>query len=115
MLAVGLYYNFYALGFDGTVSIKIYVAIFFRHLKILCADFIEDGADIPEEGGRRRMHRPPLLDDQPEDVEDLERRIQERYARQHHTEYAEETTDVDQQALLPSVLDPKLWMVKCAV
>lgn len=26
-----------------------------------------------------------------------------------------EPTHVDQQALLPSVRDPKLWMVKCAV
>lgn len=62
------------------------------------------------------MRRPllPREDDQ-EDVEALERRIQERYARSSHTEYDEETTDVDQQALLPSVRDPKLWMVKCAV
>ena len=50
-----------------------------------------------------------------EDVEALEKRIQERYARTLRTEYVEETTDVDQQALLPSVRDPKLWMVKCAV
>lgn len=56
----------------------------------------------------------PREDDQ-EDVDDLERRIQARYARSAHTEYDEETTDVDQQALLPSVRDPKLWMVKCAV
>lgn len=63
------------------------------------------------------MHRRPLLprEDDQEDVEALERRIQERYARSSHTEYDEETTDVDQQALLPSVRDPKLWMVKCAV
>ena len=26
-----------------------------------------------------------------------------------------ETTEVEQQALLPSVKDPKLWMVKCNV
>lgn len=63
------------------------------------------------------MHRRPLLprEDDQEDVEALERRIQLRYARSSHTEYDEETTDVDQQALLPSVRDPKLWMVKCAV
>lgn len=47
-------------------------------------------------------------------MEDLERRIQERFSR-HHEEYDEEATDVEQQALLPSVRDPKLWMVKCAV
>lgn len=72
-------------------------------------------ADIAE--ADRRMHRRPLLprEEQEEDVEDLERRIQERYARSSQVEYDEETTDVDQQALLPSVRDPKLWMVKCAV
>lgn len=72
---------------------------------------------MAEEDDDRRMHRRPLLprEDDQEDVEALERRIQERYARSSHTEYDEETTDVDQQALLPSVRDPKLWMVKCAV
>ncbi|XP_062098611.1 putative transcription elongation factor SPT5 homolog 1 [Humulus lupulus] len=81
-------------------------------------DFIVDGTtEIPDEGDGRRMHRRPLLprEDDQEDVEALERRIQERYARTIHTEYDEETTDVDQQALLPSVRDPKLWMVKCAI
>ena len=70
-----------------------------------------------DDDGRRRIHRPPLLpqEDEQEDVEAFERRVQARYARSSHTEYDEETTDVDQQALLPSVRDPKLWMVKCAV
>lgn len=80
-------------------------------------DFIVDNpADIVEDDDRR-MHRRPLLprEDQEEDVEDLERRIQERYARSSQAEYDEETTDVEQQALLPSVRDPKLWMVKCAI
>lgn len=82
-------------------------------------DFINDvGADIPDDDGRR-MHRRPLLpreDEQEEDVEALERKIQARYAyRPSHAEYDEETTEVEQQALLPSVRDPKLWIVKCAV
>lgn len=79
-------------------------------------DFIVDNtADIAED--ERRMHRRPLLprEEQEEDVEDLERRIQERYARSSQAEYDEETTEVEQQALLPSVRDPKLWMVKCAI
>uniref|UniRef100_A0A2N9GSU0 Transcription elongation factor SPT5 n=1 Tax=Fagus sylvatica TaxID=28930 RepID=A0A2N9GSU0_FAGSY len=78
-------------------------------------DFIEDVPD--DDDGRRRIHRPPLLsqEDEQEDVEAFERRVQARYARSSHTEYDEETTDVDQQALLPSVRDPKLWMVKCAI
>nr|XP_023877084.1 putative transcription elongation factor SPT5 homolog 1 isoform X2 [Quercus suber] len=81
-------------------------------------DFIDNGgADLPDDDDGRRIHRRPLLprEDEQEDVEALERRIQARYARSSHAEYDEETTDVDQQALLPSVRDPKLWMVKCAI
>ncbi|XP_042067264.1 putative transcription elongation factor SPT5 homolog 1 isoform X1 [Salvia splendens] len=79
-------------------------------------DFIDPGADIPDEDDRR-LHRRPLLprEDEQEDVEEIERRIQERYARSLNVEYDEEATDVEQQALLPSVRDPKLWMVKCAI
>ncbi|KAE8684383.1 hypothetical protein F3Y22_tig00111131pilonHSYRG00086 [Hibiscus syriacus] len=78
---------------------------------------VESGADIPDEDIGRRMHRRPLplREDEQEDVEALERSIQARYARSSHAEYDEETTDVEQQALLPSVRDPKLWMVKCAI
>ncbi|XP_022851445.1 putative transcription elongation factor SPT5 homolog 1 [Olea europaea var. sylvestris] len=79
-------------------------------------DFIDTGADIPDEVDRR-IHRRPLLprEDEQEDIEDLQRRIQQRYARSRDVEYDEEATDVEQQALLPSVRDPKLWMVKCAI
>ncbi|XP_077211563.1 putative transcription elongation factor SPT5 homolog 1 isoform X2 [Tasmannia lanceolata] len=81
-------------------------------------DFIDNtGADLIEDDDRRRAHRRPILprEDEQEDFEDLERRIQARYAKSSHTEYDEETTEVEQQALLPSVKDPKLWMVKCAI
>ncbi|KAK2654075.1 hypothetical protein Ddye_013931 [Dipteronia dyeriana] len=74
-------------------------------------DFIVDGgANIPDEDDGRRMHRHPLLSrkDEQEDVEALERRIQARYARSN-------TANVEQQAILPSIRDPKLWMVKCAI
>ncbi|KAL8059507.1 hypothetical protein ABFX02_03G092200 [Erythranthe guttata] len=79
-------------------------------------DFIDPGADIPDEDDRR-IHRRPLLsrEDEQEDVEEIERRIQERYAKSLNVEYDEEATDVEQQALLPSIRDPKLWMVKCAI
>ncbi|KAI5680813.1 hypothetical protein M9H77_02040 [Catharanthus roseus] len=81
-------------------------------------DFIVDGgADLPDEEDSRRMHRRPLLhreDDQEEDIEALERRLHERYGKRE-VEYDEEATEVEQQALLPSVRDPKLWMVKCAI
>ncbi|XP_070016585.1 putative transcription elongation factor SPT5 homolog 1 [Nicotiana sylvestris] len=81
-------------------------------------DFIVDGgAEIPDEDGARREYRHRLLpqEDQEEDLEELTRSIQQRYARSAHVEYDEEATDVEQQALLPSVRDPKLWMVKCAI
>ncbi|CAN4076143.1 unnamed protein product [Withania somnifera] len=81
-------------------------------------DFIVDsGADIPDENNARREYRHRLLphEDQEEDLEELTRSIQQRYARSPHVEYDEEATDVEQQALLPSVRDPKLWMVKCAI
>lgn len=78
---------------------------------------MDSGADLPDEDDSRRMHRRPLLhreDDQEEDIEALERRLHERYGKKE-VEYDEEATEVEQQALLPSVRDPKLWMVKCAV
>ncbi|KAI4307181.1 hypothetical protein L6164_030396 [Bauhinia variegata] len=82
-------------------------------------DFIVDpGSELPEEdvGGRMRNARRMMPHEQ-EDHEDLEamaRSIQERYGRRF-ADYDEEATDVEQQALLPSVRDPKLWMVKCAI
>ncbi|MCL7034964.1 hypothetical protein MKW94_004064 [Papaver nudicaule] len=80
-------------------------------------DFIDHtDAELHGEGGGRRIPRPLLSrEDDAEEIEALERRIQQRYAKSNHAEYDEETTDVEQQALLPSVKDPKLWMVKCAI
>ncbi|GKV24472.1 hypothetical protein SLEP1_g34084 [Rubroshorea leprosula] len=80
-------------------------------------DFIvASGADLLGEDDGGRIHRLPLLpqDEEEEDVEALERRIQAKYARSSHAEYDEEITEVEQQALLPSVKDPSLWLVKCA-
>ena len=86
----------------------------------LLADFIlDEPADLREEEdrGRRPHHRSMLAEDEgQENIEDLEKLIQQRYGRQDYDEYDEaETTEVEQQALLPSVKDPKLWMVKCNV
>ncbi|KAG5045689.1 hypothetical protein JHK86_015095 [Glycine max] len=85
---------------------------------VMVEDFIvEGGADLPEEDDGRKMRSSRMLPHHQEDHEDLEamaRSIQERYGRRL-TDYDEETTDVEQQALLPSVRDPKLWMVKCAI
>ncbi|KAH6782574.1 global transcription factor group A2 [Perilla frutescens var. frutescens] len=80
-------------------------------------DFIDPGADLPDEDDRR-IHRRPLLprEEEQEDVEEIERRMRERYARSlNNVEYDDEATDVEQQALLPSIRDSKLWMVKCAI
>eukprot|EP00958_Prasinococcus_capsulatus_P000477 scaffold44_cov411-Prasinococcus_capsulatus_cf.AAC.2 len=46
--------------------------------------------------------------------EELEKFIQERYASQQYTAPDEnaETTELEQQALQPSVTDPKLWLIK---
>ncbi|CAL5043943.1 unnamed protein product [Urochloa decumbens] len=80
-------------------------------------DFINDaGADIPDEDVVRgsRRHSMPMRDEE-EDIDEIERQVRERYARSTHIEYGEEAAEVEQQALLPSVKDPKLWMVKCAI
>ncbi|KAL5721386.1 hypothetical protein ACHQM5_005038 [Ranunculus cassubicifolius] len=80
-------------------------------------DFIDhDDGGLQEDNDRRRRP-PPLLsrEEDQEDMDALERSIQERYMRQDNLDYDEETNDVEQQALLPSVRDPKLWMVKCAI
>ncbi|XP_042474526.1 putative transcription elongation factor SPT5 homolog 1 [Zingiber officinale] len=79
-------------------------------------DFINDvGADLPEEDDSRRLRRPILMQEDQEDVDEIERRVKERYSKTNQVDYAEDATDVEQQALLPSVKDPKLWMVKCAI
>ncbi|GKD34231.1 probable inactive receptor kinase [Tanacetum coccineum] len=93
-----------------------------KHLLILAANcFIVDERDEQEdvEDARRMRLRLPTREDEQEDVEALEREIQERYGR-NQSEYDDDyedddQTEVEQQALLPSVRDPKLWMVKCAV
>ncbi|KAI3820090.1 hypothetical protein L1987_13948 [Smallanthus sonchifolius] len=83
-------------------------------------DFIvNERVDPHDEEDARRMHRRPLLarEDEQEDVEALERKIRERYFARNRTDYDDDddATEVEQQALLPSVRDPKLWMVKCAI
>ncbi|EEE65300.1 hypothetical protein OsJ_20538 [Oryza sativa Japonica Group] len=80
-------------------------------------DFINDaGADLPDEDVvRGSRHRSIPMRDEEEDIDEIERQVRERYARSTHIEYGEEAAEVEQQALLPSVKDPKLWMVKCAI
>ncbi|KAG8493277.1 hypothetical protein CXB51_010859 [Gossypium anomalum] len=73
-------------------------------------DFIvETGADLPDDDVGRRMHSHPLLL-----REDEHKKMLKLLREAFRLEYDEETIDVEQQALLPSVRYPKLWMVKCA-
>ena len=47
------------------------------------ADFIDQRSELPDEGEQRRPHhRTVIRDDPQEDVEGLERFIQQRYGRQ---------------------------------
>ncbi|XP_024532510.1 putative transcription elongation factor SPT5 homolog 1 isoform X2 [Selaginella moellendorffii] len=78
--------------------------------------FIED--TIPEEESSRRSRIPqrPALLDTGEDLEDIEieKMLQQRYKTTSYDTYDDsEATVVEQQALLPSVKDPKLYMLTC--
>lgn len=90
-----------------------------------CIGFIEHGeADLGAEdvvGRHRHFHEPAAFRSRVGAEEYLDF-MQEKYSNPR-TEYDDDDddyedealTEVDQQALLPSVRDPKLWMVKCAV
>jgi len=85
----------------------------------LLSGFIDDtdaGVEIRHNDVVRRSipHSSSMLEDD-EDMQEIVRRLQNRYKEASHFDYDEEVTEVEQQALLPSVKDPKLWMVKCAV
>ncbi|XP_059658766.1 putative transcription elongation factor SPT5 homolog 1 [Cornus florida] len=71
------------------------------------ADFIvDDGTELRDEGDSRRTQHYSLLPNEHEDIEALN-------AMSSHTECDEEAMDVQKQDLLPSVRDPKLWLMKC--
>ena len=78
---------------------------------------MDNGTDLPYDEDSRQVQRRPLLprEDDQEDLDTIMEKLKARYARASQAEYEEEATEVEQQALLPSVRDPKLWMVKCAV
>ncbi|CAN6239283.1 unnamed protein product [Urochloa humidicola] len=80
-------------------------------------DFIDDTQDDIRGNDVRRRPMPDsrsLMDDD-EEVQEYLRRLRVRCGTTSHSDYNEEVTEVEQQALLPSVKDPKLWMVKCAI
>lgn len=81
---------------------------------------MDDEGELPDEGQIRKMHaRMESRARQKEQTdEELERFIEERYGKgsQRYEEFELEEADqneVEQQGLLPTVQDPKLWMVKC--
>ncbi|CAN6233267.1 unnamed protein product [Urochloa humidicola] len=81
-------------------------------------DFIDDTQDDDGIRGNDVRRRPmpdsrSMMDDD-EEVQEYLRGLQARCGTSH-SDYDEEVTEVEQQALLPSVKDPKLWMVKCAI
>ncbi len=64
-----------------------------------------------------RRHAFASMDE--EDVAQKAREIEERYrdyGRQVHLDLdSEERSDIAQQSFLPSVIDPKLWLIPCKV
>ncbi|KAF2947182.1 hypothetical protein DAI22_02g349400 [Oryza sativa Japonica Group] len=81
--------------------------------------FIDDTrADDPDQDvGRSSRRHPSSMLDEEEDVDALVKLIHDRYIipSSHFVDDDDGVTEVEQQALLPSVKDPKLWMVKCAI
>ena len=67
-------------------------------------------------GGARKPVRPRIEDDE-EDEDEMLDYIAKRYGGREGTDTGEEAeaSQVEQQALLPSVKDPKLWMVRIQV
>ena len=67
-------------------------------------------------GGTRKPVRPRIEDDE-EDEDEMLDYIAKRYGGREGDDMGEEAeaSQVEQQALLPSVRDPKLWMVRIQV
>lgn len=84
------------------------------------AGFIDREADQVEDVERPSMHhRRMAQEDEMNEMseEEYARMLEERYRRVSEGAGLDdmEATEVEQQALLPSVRDTKLWMVKCRV
>ncbi|XP_060200841.1 putative transcription elongation factor SPT5 homolog 1 [Lycium barbarum] len=77
--------------------------------------FIDDDSNEIDNSVLQRRHviHPQIG----EDEDEFTRRIVERYGRKSRYEEEENATEVleFQQALLPTIKDSKLWMVKCAI
>ncbi|KAL6063390.1 Transcription elongation factor SPT5 [Balamuthia mandrillaris] len=84
-------------------------------------------AEVAEPNLERAAHRRAAalqhLEADEADVSDISKRIQEKYkdyGRERyipidHIQLTQEASEIAQQRLLPSVRDPKLWLVRCKV
>ncbi|KAF5181007.1 Transcription elongation factor spt5, partial [Thalictrum thalictroides] len=79
-----------------------------------------DDDDLQDDDGRYRMQHRQRRPPSPErelDVEQVERHLRERFGvlnNDYDEDFDnEETTQLDQQALIPCITDSKLWMVGC--
>lgn len=74
----------------------------------------EPNDELDHGGGGRRMAFVQEEEEEEEDIDEFEKRVVARFSAVHMQEYDDET-EVGQQALIPCVKDPKLWLVKCAI
>lgn len=88
------------------------------HFLPFISGFIDDtdtGVEIRHNDVGRRSIPHSCSNEDDDYMQEILRRIENRCKEASDFDYDEEVTEVEQQALLPSVKDPKLWMVKCAV
>lgn len=89
-------------------------------------DLIDDQGEVPDEADlaevRRAMREAEIQARKDDELnpEDLQKYLRERFGRERAAAYAAGGDDVEaagavaQQALMPTVRDPKLWVVRCA-
>ncbi|GER37717.1 transcription elongation factor SPT5 [Striga asiatica] len=84
-------------------------------------DFIDSGdGTLHEDDRRANRHSPIPLNvsyEEEEDIEEMERRILERYSNDSKVEYGDDEGPAyrEQQGPLPSLFGPKMWLVKCKI
>ncbi|CAA0809969.1 Putative transcription elongation factor SPT5 homolog 1 [Striga hermonthica] len=85
-------------------------------------DFIDSGDGTPHEDDRRDNRHSPIplnvrYEEEEEDIEEMERRILERYSNDSKVEYGGDEGPAyrEQPGPLPSLFGPKMWLVKCKI
>jgi hypothetical protein len=77
-------------------------------------DAVDVEEDLPTSSARYRkldMKRQEVE----EDAEQIAERLEQRYGRQDYRGFRGDLEHVPQSLLIPSVNDPKLWLVRCKV